>query len=299
MKLQQLVEEQGAAKFGTLLKVALDYARLLEDDFLQIDDNPETRTRTAQMRQVMFEEFCAVFSAAGLPIPALETDLLLALQPAADDVMVAEARSTAQLLRQRMLQATRRDPDLEVMADALVLMPWLLKDFGAPRFDLRSMTNIMLYRAGLDPIRPDYSKIRFGNATKESAPKRPLHILIVDNDQADIVRTARALMGWPNVKTHTMQQSSGSELVPDVLLAAAAREIIARSPDIVIMDQGLDRITGSDLIKLVIQKQRSDQHIIFVGNSGGDAEALLCAGALVNLNKGHNLEPLRLAITQF
>ena len=302
MKLTKLVEKCGEAKFGPLLKTALDHAVLLDGECLRIRSGGDAEERgagAAKVRQDLFEEFCAIFARAGLPVPGLERETILAQLPAkSDEKLVAEAsRVTAFVDGLGLgLAGSGVCSDIGSLAQVVRLLPDLLQPFGSVRESILALLNSKLLEAGLPLLRPDHATLKFGDASGRPAPDRTLSVLIVDDEAKQIVRTFRAIAGWPGLAIGAIMPCCGWNDDAAKALAATAADVIACRPDIVVMDQGIGGIRGSDLIRKIGELMPDGLRVVFVGNTGGSPQELEEAGAIGNMDKGENIRPFLIAL---
>lgn len=301
---------QQAEKLGESAKIAADLAMLLDHDILSAKTIAAQKfgaARLAVMRLEVLDDFCALCSRQGIPVPELEPEILALCQPrrpAKDEAaairgLVKDARS--RLGRRRPKADARRD--LLAVARCLELMPGLVggKDSLAA---FRSALNSRLLELGSPTVRPDFSGLVVPNAAGCLPAPRPLTALVVDDDISEIVRTLRALAGWPGLMFGIMRFAPEGdrwncppEKKAEILGEATATVLKAR-PDIVIMDEGMPIVDGGELIR-AIKAAQPELRIEFVGNSGGMGEALKQAGAIGNMRKGMEIEPLERAIRRF
>jgi len=166
---------------------------------------------------------------------------------------------------------------------------------------LMAIISSNLVALGLEPIRPDYSKISFKLPLDVAVPVKMIEVLIFDDSIRDIVKTLRGLAGWPNVKfsfhQYQPEESKYSRSIEEKVAEQnkAASVIAASGAQIVLMDQGLGAIDGSDVVRNVIATYT--KHPIFVPNTGGEPDELQNAGAMNdNCDKGQRWGALSRAI---
>lgn len=293
-------------------KLAADLAALLDSPVLAPGAIKAQRYGTrslALMRVGILDDFSTACVQCGLPAvePELET-LELCL---AGDVSPDELKRVKGLVRRARKswgkKARTADPasDLAALIRCLELMPDLATGYGDNLGAFKAAVNIQLIKLNKPAIRRDPSK-PVKNALDRPAPGgKPLTVVCVDDDAAEIVRTMRALAGWPGIEVMPFRFTA--DLAPGAtqdksrvwgLLRAAAKAVLELKPDIVLMDEGMPPIDGGQLID-VIRSFHPESRVEFVGNSGGAGDHLRLAGAIGNMRKGLDLEPLETAIRRF
>lgn len=301
---------QQAEKLGESAKIAADLAMLLDHDILSAKTIAAQKfgaARLAVTRLEVFDDFCALCSRKGIPVPELEPEILALCLPQRPEKkaaavirgLVKDARR--RLGRKRPKADARRD--LLAVARCLELMPGLV-DGKDTRAAFQGMFNSLLLELGLPTIRPDFAGLMVPNAAGCLSAPRPLTALVVDDDIAEIVRTLRALAGWPGLRfsvLHFAPDGDRWNCPPDKkaeIVRDATTAILKARPDIIIMDEGLPVTDGGELIKAV-KAAKPDFQIEFVGSTGGSGSMLKAAGALLNLEKGLRPEVLEEAIRRF
>jgi len=304
MKWADMVEQAGSDKFGSLFKTARDHAALLDGDVLRIEAGDERAGTLARTRQDLFEEFCAICVQAGLEAPELERDTVVAqIAAKVDEKLGAEADGIAAFVSGQLASAggevaEAASRDIEALAKVVQMMPEVLQQFGSVRNVLLALLNSKLMAAGLRPLRPDHATLKFGDASGRAVePPRPLKVLIVDDTPEEIVRTFRAVAGRTGLTIDAIQVFGDFSGDREEALQAAAQLVVERGPDIVLMDQGMGSIKGSDLVRAV-RGLEAGAGVVFVGNTGGSPDELEEAGAIGNMDKGRNIRPLETAITR-
>lgn len=297
MKLVPFVN-QHVSQFGNQRKAAQDFATLLDSTAFDVASGPanEERTTLARARQSLFEVFCAVCVQAGLPAPELERETIQAQlpSPSSDPSRQQPVRDMIASVRERLAgqPGGQAADDVAALLRTVELLPGLMDSFGSSSDTLMAMLNSRLMDAGLQPLRPNHATMTWSNAASQAAPARPLRVLIVDDSPDEVIRTFRAIVGWPGLDIEALVVTVGWNSQRDVALQDTARAVIERQPDVVLMDQGIGLIRGSDVI-LKIRQLEPEAKMVFVGNTGGSPEDLEGAGAIGNMSKGCDLWPFK------
>lgn len=300
MKVKQIVEENQGG-FGRNLKLAQDLAALLDGPVLTLPENRSDCARLAQLRQEVFEKFSRLCRLAMLPAPPLEPETVEAQLPGESPERREEAEALAAQAQARLIGADDGPltDECRTLAKALRLMPGLMSDFGGiSRTGLMALINSRLMRLGLEPLRPDHAELEVLTAADEEAPDQPLNVLVVDDEPGMIVRTILGLAGWPGLSLLGLHVKGGWDQKPADTVGFAASAIVSLEPAILLMDQGLGRVNGSDVI-LEARRLCPDLNTVFVGNTGGSPEELNAVGAIGNCNKGRDLSPVRRALRRW
>jgi len=79
------------------------------------------------------------------------------------------------------------------------------------------------------------------------------------------------------------KELEGEELTKELM--SVAEQVLTLEPQVILMDQGLISIKGSDLVR-TIRESSDGSNIIFVANTGGTTDKLYSAGCLTNFDKG-------------
>ncbi len=304
MEAREYVEKYREDLLGSgVLKLAQDYAAFLDGPMLNPERFGEGMART---RLKVFDLFCAIFAKTGLPIPPLERRVVEAMQPQATTEfepqmtgLSAKARLLAERVRAALADRTGPEADdCLAIARTVEMIPSIIWSWGSDSTAPVSVINNRLMRLGLDPLRPDFSEMKIGGSSGCSGPDRDLTVLIVDDEPGMIVTTFRALAGWPGLTFDALLVENDIGGSSQELLAAVTGSILERSPDIVLMDQGMLPISGSRVIQCVRENRVSSEEppLVFVGNTGGSANELRQAGAIGNLDKGRDISPMFQAI---
>jgi CheY-like chemotaxis protein len=127
---------------------------------------------------------------------------------------------------------------------------------------------------------------------EDLVPERELSVLIVDDKAEDIFKTALALAGWPKLKVFWEHQDTKMSFDPtdeqkEQELDRLCKAILARQPDIILMDQGLRGVNGSDLVPHVL---KGLPPVVIIANTGGGTDELHAAGAISSASKGEKME---------
>ncbi|MFA7252755.1 MAG: hypothetical protein WC027_02765 [Candidatus Paceibacterota bacterium] len=297
-------------EFGEYKKHALDLASLLSNpDFAVVGDG-YTRRSKADTRLEVFNCFCTLCTKAGVDVPPLAEELFLPYVPEDNNSSEVEPKAQKVLEIKKVVDAqTEQMEDVETKKQIDTLTEFLL--LFADKFDPESsyggisskeiiaLLNKKLTEIGLQPIRPDYSKLDFKTRAKEKSPEKSTNLLIVDDDFREIVNTVLSVAGWPNVTIEYFhcERDYNDKSSKENKISVLAGKILDRSPDVVLMDQGIgDGINGSDILKVMNNDPRSVD-IRTVANTGGNDEELRAEGARGNFNKGRGgADGLRRAI---
>lgn len=170
-----------------------------------------------------------------------------------------------------------------------------LNQYGSISFTAAlAAVNIELAEQGGSPTlalpgAPDPRRLRSLNAPRRDVGEAK--VLIVDDRLDEVVNTALAIAGWPTVALSALlhRRDESGHGVENL-----ARQIVELNPDIVLMDQMLAGVLGSDVVRWM--DRNLPRHTLVVANSGGDGRELHEAGALQNCCKGENFRGLERAI---
>lgn len=286
--------EKDLDKFGGRAKLAADLAALLDGGLL----DPAKGQSAARARQDVLGRLRALCLDAGVTPPPGEPETVRALIPEAKEEVREEARRISELIGAAVdgRPGTEAVRDLAGLGRVIRLLPALLERFGDSRQTLTASADLLLMSLGLEPLPPGDDR------TPEPAPlpepARPLKVLIVDDGLEEIVRTFRALAGAPGLAVGALQVDIDWGSDRETALRQTAEAVLAAKPDIVLMDQGMPVISGSELIGAIRGLPAGDG-IVFVGNTGGSPDELNDAGAIGNCDKGRHLSPVVRAINRF
>src|SRR3989344_1489047 len=281
-------------------KLIVDLVNLLDHPLCQLEGTKESYglAEMATLREEVFHDFCALCLQSGLGVPPpMERILLVAQAPDHDEKSIeahkariknfiepavfklGQMKTIGTLSQERLTLAF-----LEVLRNLPGLSEYSSSSVTAKQIEC--LINLMLMDQLIDPIRPDY-QTREVKAVNMAGPKRELNVLIVDDDMKALFKTARALAGWENLKILFYHFTSEKHIwdikeeEKSAELSNAAKAIWEIDPDVILMDQGLGPIDGSDLIP-VIDSIAGVYSPIFVANTDGSDEKLRNAGALEN-----------------
>ncbi len=301
MKYEQIVVKNSDA-FGMcdVFKLAHDLAKILDNSDFQIGESSTWDYSTVgfvELREKAFNKFCATCLAVGVDLPPIEeifykVPIFNRRQSYVDEAVVMEQRHVREHVRNQLSGKRSKNAKL---CRALQSVMDIFPEPGYGRFDekkMSSMINFFLAKEGCEVIRPDYANIRI-NTSMMNEPKIHAKILIVDDDKAVALKTATAIAGWQNVDIAFYFyecKSSFGDLKGDQkekALSITAQEVLDTQSQIVLMDQGLGDIKGSDLIKKMRDmRDISKDTPVFIGNTGGSDSELVAVGTLTNCNKG-------------
>ncbi len=296
--------------FGEYEKYALDLAKLLNHEYLTIEGDVYEMKRRAGMKIDVFNHFCAACVKAGVEVPPLDSDLYLPFVPETDDSTEAQDKVKKVTKIREFVESQigeTIDPELK---DKLTVMVKFLTIFasefdevssfgGISTIEILALLNKTLVEAGLNPVRPDYTKFDHKNSIKESGPAEQTNLLVVDDDFSEIIKSVLRVAGWPNINIdfHLFQRDYSDKSAKEQKVAKLAEEILARSPKVILMDQGIDGdFEGSDVISAMNENPRAEG-IRYVANTGGNDEKLRMVGAYHNFEKGRSLTGLRKALS--
>ncbi len=300
----------------TASKLMFDLANLLDHPLFQLEGYKESYSlaEMAALREEVFHDFCALCLQSGLGIPPMERILLVSQAPNHDEKAVeahqtriknfiepvifkiGQAKTSGVLSQEHLIMAF-----LEVFRN----LPGLSTGRQVSAKQLECLINLMLVDQHINPVRPDYQTREVKTVTAAVAGlKRELKVLIVDDDQKALLKTARALAGWNSLQTlfyHYTSDKHSWNFKPEekeAELDRAAREIRSAEPHIILMDQGLGAIDGSDLIGKIYERMGVDTPT-FVANTDGSDEKLIAVGAFENCQKGKRLNGIVAAISEY
>jgi CheY-like chemotaxis protein len=277
---------------GIVGVVAQALADLLDNTLFVINRN--NAYEMVPLRETAYNRFCAACKTLGIPLPPLEKEVLEYYLPKQKEHKKSQIESNLKLAQEiRELSGCSSDSD-SVLLRAVALILETFPETGPDTFDGISKKNLMavvnraLLNLGKEPIRflPELCM-----PPENLMPERELLVLIVDDKASDIFKTALALAGWPKLKVEWEHQTTdmGWEPSDEKKEQEATRlieAIVARNPDIILMDQGLSGIDGSDLVPRLRRRLPS---AVIVANTGGSADKLQAAGAISSANKGESM----------
>lgn len=289
-----------------LIKLALDLAEMLdhEDLTISISENSYSQSSLAEMREPIFDDFCAVCCHAEVPIPVLEEELykahLLDNEDKKNDEF-QEAQRIEQHVKNQLENNCSSEANIcRAAAAILKIFPECGGYSGIKRKQLVAVVNDVLVNSGLKPVRPDYKSRKIKSSISFQGPQKEIKVLVFDDSFDEIIKTRRALAGWPSLKVEHLiyKRPVGAyslyEKEKEAELKRTAQEILKLKPRIVLMDQGLGPIDGHEVILKI--KELTETPPVFVGNTGGSSEELCKAGAIGNCDKGEKLNCVEEAI---
>ncbi len=305
MYAQHVEQHQENFQKSCLLKSAKDLANILDNPIFTIDpENARDNSWFAEDRESVFNDFCTLCARVGVPIPRLEPELYRAHLPKdGGEKNIDRMNSHRNHVFSQLKGDRSRNASLcRTLARTLGVFPECAGYESINEKNLIAVINSSLIEIGLDPIRPSYieRKIKLQNEAEGPHDKTmTLGVLIVDDDRREILNTAHALVGWPGIDVDFLyyQCEDSWNADKEVELDQLSKSVVGHYPDIVLMDQGLPPVEGSDVIKRI--KQTKTDHPIFVANTGGSDEDLEKAGAFENCRKGDNFNGFREAIHCF
>ena len=271
---------------GVVGAVIQDLARLMDDSLFAITSH--NAYDMVPLREGAYDRFCAACRSLGIALPPLEKAILDYYMPKPD--FNADRAET----NLRLAKSIRDCTDNE-LCHAVALM---LETFSAvgedgsgiriDRKNLLAVANRQLINSGLEPLR---SIPELYLPVKDLAFNREMAVLIVDDKPDDIFKTALSLAGWPNLKVTWEIQNSKLPYDPspeqkEQEVARMVAAIIARKPDIILMDKGLTGISGASLIPGVLRALPST---VVIANTGGNVGEMHAAGAIGSAKKGEDI----------
>ncbi len=307
--------KQVQAKLGSDLKVAQDLAELLDLPFLR-SEKRQTRHRQetiCDMRLQVIEDLSAILHAHGMPVPGLEVETLRRARPkhlrGVNEAKVNALVRTwiqghyggvnmmAEIPMEETAKKVRATVEREVAAWPLHQRSEWLREYMA-------RLNHELLDLGQPAVRPDYSQHTVVHSAEAKPPSRPLTVLLVDDDSLALAWSARPLAGYPDVAIEYLyfytvgdeDELQSSDPRYQKLVEDTARQVITWKPDIVLMEEGLMPICGTEVIT-EIRRQQPGCRIRFVGNTGGAGDELESVGVYDNYDKGRNVYLLRRIIS--
>lgn len=255
-----------------------------------------------EAREEIFIILCDICVRCGVALPPIEADVVrfwLKVRTQAEHVNRARA-IRSEVVGRLVGNRSKSAGDARMFSSMIASFPSVLENFSC--IDGRMLTaaiNDRLLSLGLEPIRPALTGKRVERLpVSEAGPATLKSVLIVDDEESALLRTARALIGWPNMAIgFFLQNQNDSEERTDNPLLTTAQDILRLTPDLILMDQGLAGIRGSDLIRHIVELTVVPP--VFIANTGGDDTELRRAGALTNCDKGRVANGIRQAITRF
>lgn len=276
--------------FGGLLKLAIDLAKILDHPLFQITDESKNNygSDPTAKRQVAFNQLCAICLKSGIELPKMEIKLLQSITGVSK--IKTEHQAQAETLKTRVLELIGTEhEDIKSLATVLSVFPMCFDGYSSLNAEkIQAMINLKLMEAGLEPLRPDYVLGKF--PTNRTAPHKLIRVLVVDDSIEAAMTTMINLSGWHNLDVDLFHfnpsersQYSVSAEKKQELINGVCMEIETRQPNVVLMDQGMNPIEGSDIVR---EMKKRDSTIIFVGNTDGGDEKLISAGTTETCRKG-------------
>lgn len=300
MKYTELVKSVLGKISDKQKKAALDLAKSLDHPALQIDLSTYHGWDVGdavKRREDIFHFLSAVFFHHQLPLPAFEDLFYQVFLPKEEtfDRYSAEQREkiNSAIRHARAEFKSRGKGQSKLVRQALAtaaVMEMFALNSSINVDNLRAVINRALIANGLQPIRPNYSEMSMSFAVDEVASPKEAKVLIVDDRMVEIMRSAKKLVGWPNLALDFY-------LVTKELIATTAEKIIAAKPDIVLMDQEMGDIKGDFLIEYL--SRRGGEGITYVANTGGGGEGMKKIGVLNNFAKGEDVRAFREALKKW
>jgi CheY-like chemotaxis protein len=296
---------------GTFVKVAQDVAAILDSDVTQMKEVKHGWEGPLEERLKTFDSLCAIFVRANLDPPPMEEALWRASLPKShDEDHYTKAKASATKIRNRVYdslksQKCRVSKKARALVETLMLFPECEGYRGINKANILAMLNhLFVDELGLEPYRPDYSTMNVPEPLHITGPSRSVKLVVVDDSVKEIVSSALALVGIPNLqvdffhyKGEFWNKLKSEEL--DDKLKETAKAVLEVKPDIVLMDQGLGNIEGHSLVAAIREEHFDGNEPIFVANTGGDASELLDVGCLANFDKGRRPKAILRAIDCF
>ncbi|PIR53373.1 hypothetical protein COU76_01440 [Candidatus Peregrinibacteria bacterium CG10_big_fil_rev_8_21_14_0_10_49_10] len=284
---KQFIEERD---FSTHAKLAEDLAYALDHPVA----NDKNSYGIAEKRAEIFHLFCALCVRSGIAVPRLDELVRKdGLEKRKDLSETAAAFLAAAAAKLETVPAEQRTQLQELMA-AYRVIAQIESYSGASTKNIAALMNDILTD---DPIRPDYSTISIPSHPESIAPNEPTRILIVDDTATEILNSHLASSGIANTEFRWLLQDCkgfgdfASEAEKRTELEKLSKVILAEEPQVILMDQGLRRLKGSDVVLFLLQELSSK--IRFVANTGGSPEELLSAtGGYYNFEKGRKKQAL-------
>ncbi|MFH0818521.1 MAG: hypothetical protein V1898_00840 [Patescibacteria group bacterium] len=286
-----------------MLKVAEDLARLLDDPLFDPagGEKSDIFGTPLDLYESTFHDFCALCVQADLAAPALDRCLLIPrLRFKTDEQVAGRARTTQREVTSRLRGIfARQAREARMLAGVIAAFPHVLEQYPGTLDgkQLLAAVNLRLLDCHVDPIVPDYRARIALSARDECGPSSEQSVLIVDDEPIELLRTARAFVGWPNLRVAFFHCARGDRYGHSVEQERkTACEILSLNPAIILLDQGMGDVSGDGIMRvlpdLVVVAP------IIVANSGGGGHELHHAGALTNCDKGRDLRGVREAVAR-
>ena len=299
MKYADFVAENN---FGEFQKAAADLANVLDHPLFQITESEKDwGFDPTKKREEAFNLLCALCVQAQIPAPPLELAMLKAI--CFNKTSESNTRRAEEVLSQVLRRVSEPDHEAVALAKTLTLFSGIMSYGSIDQEKIMAAINQRLIEAGLEPIRPDYGKINLNFPINRRSPPQPIRALIVDDLIDAAMATLINLAGWPKLSFdfyHFNPSDRQSYRVNDERKTEMVNEVCAaieqNAPDMVLMDEGLGQINGSDVVSAMKDHCSS---IVFVGNTDGNDNKLRAAGATETCAKGSKWSVLEEAIKRF
>ncbi|MFH0874094.1 MAG: hypothetical protein V1846_04640 [Candidatus Komeilibacteria bacterium] len=288
-----------------LQKAALDIAQLLDNNELLPVNGKDgyTRERQAKLRSQVFDDFCVVCFRVGVAVPDLEPALYEGMIEAPKKEQLEKFTALKRQVFQRLRgQNSRQAKEARALVRAMCVLANYLEDnsfSGAKLDNMLGVLNQRIVGLGLKPVRDDYTTREVRVRLDGSDPGKPTTVVVVDDSSEELIKTALALAGWPNLQVVLYRQRLEGEAYglrgerKTQELNRAAQEIMAFNPAVILMDMGLAGFEGTELVR---QLQSLSNNIQYIANTGGTPDELYSVGALENCEKGRNMAGMRQAM---
>lgn len=276
---------------GDVASYLKDLARLMDEPLFTLE-----RSNFHQMlspRESAYGYFCLACKKLGISLPPLEEEILSHYLPKKRDSKKSEIKENLDLARR--IRETIKVHDDSSLFDALATIFEVFPEIGEDSFyginkkNLLAVLNTRLASMGFEPFRflpEELPRI------VDLSLKREVLVLIVDDTPGEILETALPLAGWPNLRVDWEYQSNDIGFDPKEEKKEEERKrmadaVISKNPDIILMDQGLKGIKGSDLIPRI---KEALPFTVIIANTGGSPKELHSAGAIGSANKGETIQ---------
>ncbi|MFC1638356.1 hypothetical protein ACFL2R_02950 [Patescibacteria group bacterium] len=298
------IVENTEVELGGAYKQAMDIARILDSEPLKKGDR---YGGGVGVRKEAFDIFCAILNRANLELPPIEEELWRSDLPKHYSKPPVEGfKKKTEYFRNQLrgiISGTTPDPHIEratKLLEAIETIGEELGGFNGVKFEnLIAMINSELNVAGADVLRPDYSNVDVPKIIHSVGPSSSMNVLVVDDMPEEITRTALALSGIPNLNVEflVIQEGESWEKFEGEKLQAAmersAKRVVDMKPDVIFMDQMMGSIKGHELIGFIKDHLKSEDQLVFIGNTGGTDDELRSAGCRGNFNKGNDQRVVR------
>ena len=297
MSYSELVESNleviQAKSFG---KLATDLAMILDVEMFRIGvvgQHPDPYF--AIERERVFSKLCAVFVQAGLKPPDMEVAFFTERIPGEghfSNRYLERSKGISDKVYE--LLADRGEPEATLVS-ALALTLSAFPD-GCDYLDMLAMINkTLVVDLGLDPIRPDYGQLEIRLPATQMPSQGALRVVAVDDNKNDLIKTLFALAGWPGLELliyHYPGEGWGKPEPEerDRRLREVRDRVLELQPDLVLQDQGLSDLEGSDLVPFL---REGKPDILILGNTGGQMDKFRTVRVYGNFKKGDQVRDLQ------